>query len=80
MALDTSAWGEAHAHVDVIRSQMPLQDLGLLLHAQLVEDFPQMPAYGPIDRLSAQLGDEGHMILALPLRVVYYQFAFKLVT
>jgi hypothetical protein len=80
MTLDTPVWAEAHAHVDMIRSQMPFQDLGLLLHGQRVEDFPEMPAYGPLDRPSARLGDEGHMMLAIPLRVLCYHFAFQQVT
>src|ERR1700686_2761357 len=66
---DRIFWGNRDHHVDVIRHEMAFFDSTFLLHGQLAEDLSEMLSQFPIKRLSAALGNEHHMVFALPLRV-----------
>ena len=61
-------WDRDH-HVNMIWHEMALLDPAFLLHGQFAEDLPKMPPQLHIQRLSAALGNEHHMIFALPPRV-----------
>jgi hypothetical protein len=60
---------DRYHHVNMVGHQMPLLDSALLLHCQSTEDFPEMLPQLAIQRLSAALGNEHHMVFAVPFAV-----------
>src|SRR4029450_7953105 len=60
---------DRYHHVNMVGHQMPLFDPALLLYCQSAEHFPEMLPQFPVQRLPAALGNEDHMIFALPFAV-----------
>jgi hypothetical protein len=61
-------WDRDH-HVHVIHEEMAFLNPTFLLQSQSAEDISEVLPQLHIQRLSAALGNEYHMIFALPLRV-----------
>jgi len=64
-------WRDRNHHMDVIRHQMAFLDPARLLHRQSAEHFPKMMPQLAVKRLPAALGNEHHMIFALPFAVTW---------
>jgi hypothetical protein len=58
--------GDGDAHVHMVRHQMALQDLAFLLPGQGMEDFSQAPPRLTKQYLAPSLGNEHHMVFAVP--------------
>jgi hypothetical protein len=58
--------GNRDTHMNVIRHQMAIQNLALFLPRQSVEDFSQLSARLSEPHLAPSLGDEHHMVFAVP--------------
>lgn len=59
-------WRNRNQHVNMIRHQMPFQNLALLALRQLSEHLSQVLAQARIQRLPSALRNEHHMVFALP--------------
>jgi hypothetical protein len=53
----------------MVGHQMPFLDPAFLLRGKRPEDFSQVPAQLPVQRLAAAFWDENDVIFALPFRV-----------
>src|SRR5215831_7063829 len=58
--------GNGDTHMNMIRHDMPLDDLTLFLARQRMEDRPQLPTNLSIQLATASLGDKHDVILAIP--------------
>jgi hypothetical protein len=58
--------GNRDTHMHVIRHQMAIQNLALFLPGQSVEDFSQVSARLSKQHLAPSLGNEHHMVFAVP--------------
>jgi hypothetical protein len=61
--------GDSDHHVNVVRQEVPRLDPAFLLRGQSLEHFPEVPAKLAVQHLPPALGDEDHMVFALPLGV-----------
>ena len=68
-ARDAELRRDADQHVDVVRHEVPLDDLHPLPHAQPPEDLPQVLAVSVVDRPPSILWREHDVVLAQPFRV-----------
>src|SRR5439155_27141426 len=61
--------GNRHAHVHLVRQEMPFENLALLLPSQGMKNLPELTPHFPKQDLPPALRDEDHMVFAVPLRV-----------
>jgi hypothetical protein len=61
-------WNQDH-HMNVIRHEMALFDPAFFFQRRIAEDLAEMRSQLRVQRLSPALGNEHHMIFALPLTV-----------
>jgi hypothetical protein len=58
--------GNRDTHMHVIRHQMTIENLALFLPGQRMKDFSQVSACFPEQHLAPPLGNEHHMVFAVP--------------
>lgn len=68
-AADLDLWRNLNEHVDMIRFEIPLQDLAIFLTGQSVKDLAKPGTNAPVQSVLPHLGNEDDMILAVPLGV-----------
>ena len=64
---DSVLWWDRDHHMHMIRHEMTFLDAALLLYGQLAEHLAQVTSQLHIQRLPAALGNEHHLVFAVPL-------------
>jgi hypothetical protein len=69
LAKPTAYFGGIEIIRNMTRHEIAFLNPAFLLEGQFAEYLPKMPSKFHVERLSAALGNEHHMIFALPIRL-----------